>query len=153
MSESLTRLSGKLDYAQLNDFLAAPRLARLATAVPVKDNPQFFQPHNVPVWYVWDGQALWISAFESTRKVREVARNPYIAVLIDVDSAVNGAQAALLEGKAELIADPAIVQPYSRKIYTHYMGEEGVKDAAPQSWIVDPENRILRLIPSRIYTW
>ena len=36
---------------------------------------------------------------------------------------------------------------------TRYMGEEGVKAEAPQSWIVDPENAIIRLTPARIYTW
>jgi nitroimidazol reductase NimA-like FMN-containing flavoprotein (pyridoxamine 5'-phosphate oxidase superfamily) len=145
--------TGKLSLAQINAFLEAPRMARLATAVPVRADPGFSQPHNVPVWYQWDGTSLWISAFQSTRKVKEVVRNPYIAVLIDVENAVDGATAVLMEGRCNLILEPAIVQEKSRLIYTRYMGEEGVKEAAPQSWIVDPENAIIQLIPQKIFTW
>jgi len=145
--------TGKLTLAQINAFLAHPLIARLATAVPSRSEPNLFQPHNVPVWFYWDGKNVWISAFESTRKVKEIKLNPYIAVLIDVESAIDGASAVLFEGKCELIREPEIVQDMSRIIYTRYMGEEGVKAPDPQSWIIDPENHIVKLTPSRIYSW
>ena len=145
--------SGKLTKEQVDAFLVNPLMARLSTAVPSKEDPSFFQPHNVPVWFYWDGQSLYISAFDSTRKVKEVRRNPYIAVLIDVMDALDGATAVLFEGKSELIAEAEVVQEMSRIIYTRYMGEDGVKDPAPQSWIVDPENKIIKLTPKKIYTW
>ena len=144
---------GKFTLAQLNAFLENPLLARLATAVPVRDEPGAFQPHNVPVWYWWDGTSLWISAVQSTRKVKEVKRNAYIAVLVDVEKSIDGVTAVLMEGKSELLLDPAAVQETSRIIYTRYMGEEGVKEAAPQSWMVDPDNSIIKLTPQKMYAW
>ena len=107
---------GKLTQTQLDAFLAAPRLARLATAVRSREDPSQFQPHNVAVWYLWDGASLWISAFQSTRKVKEVRRNPYVSILIDVNESVDGVQAVLMEGKAELILEPPVVQEMSRII-------------------------------------
>ena len=59
-------------------LLAEPVLARLATA-----NPKTLQPHVVPVWFLWDGSSLWISAFVSTRKVKDLLKNPRCAVLIE----------------------------------------------------------------------
>ena len=59
-------------------LLAEPLLARLGTA-----NPETAQPHVTPVWFAWDGERLYISAFISTRKAREVSENPRISVLID----------------------------------------------------------------------
>ncbi len=50
----------------VNTFLAEPRIARMATAN--KDG----QPHVVPVWYAWDGNTLWISAYADTRKVKDL---------------------------------------------------------------------------------
>lgn len=149
----MTTISGTLTPAQINAFLDHPLLARLATAVPSKQDPSQFQPHNVPVWFVWDGEALIISAFQSTRKWKEAHRNPYIAVLVDVMEALDGATAVLMEGRCEIVLDPATVQEQSRIIYTRYMGEQGVLEPAPQSWIVDPENALIRLVPERIYTW
>ena len=151
MTES--NIIGKLSKAQVDAFLEHVLLARLATAVPSKEDPSLFQPHNVPVWFYWDGTSLYISAFTSTRKVKEFRCNPFISVLVDVNDAIDGTQAVLMEGKAEHITTPEIVQEMSRIIYTRYMGEEGVKDAAPQSWIVDPENSIIKLTPKKIYTW
>ena len=144
---------GKFTLAQINAFLEHSLLARLATAVPVKGEPGAFQPHNVPVWYWWDGASLWISAFQSTRKVKEVKRNAYIAVLIDVEKGLDGVTAVLLEGKCELVLEPSIVKETSRMIYTRYMGEQGVLEATPQSWMVDPENSIIKLTPQKMYSW
>ncbi|MBE0696327.1 MAG: pyridoxamine 5'-phosphate oxidase family protein [Anaerolineaceae bacterium] len=145
--------TGKLTKTQVDAFLEKPLMARLATAVPSKDDPRQFQPHNVPVWFYWDGEHLFISAFQSTRKVKELKRNPYIAVLIDVMDALDGVTAVLFEGKAELILDPPTVAELSGIIYTRYMGEEGVLAEAPQSWMVDPENAIIRLTPAKLLTW
>lgn len=150
MTEGIS--TGKLTKDQVDAFLDNVLMARLATAVPSKENPAFFQPHNVPVWFFWDGSSIYISAFDSTRKVKEVRRNPYIAVLVDVMEAIDGAQAVLMEGKCEHITDPEVVQEMSRIIYTRYMGE-GVNDPAPQSWIIDPENTIIKLTPAKIFSW
>jgi general stress protein 26 len=143
---------GKLTQTQLDAFLAHPLLARLATAVPSKEDPALFQPHNTPVWFLWDGASLYISAFTSTRKVKEVRRNPYISVLVDVMDPIDSVTAVLLEGKAAWIDERSQVMELSRVIYTRYMGE-GVNDPAPQSWIIDPENSIIKLTPAKIYTW
>jgi len=63
-------------------------------------------------------------------------------------------QAVLLEGAAELIATPAaLVAEMSERIYTKYMGPEGVLAPEPQSWKQDPENRLIRLTPERRMTW
>lgn len=143
---------GNLTQAQLEAFLEHPLLARLATAAPSKEDPTLFQPHNTPVWFLWDGASLYISAFTSTRKAKEVRRNPYIAVLIDVSDPIDGVTAVLMEGRCEVIPQSPLTQEMSRAIYTRYMGE-GVNDPAPQSWIVDPENSLIKLTPQKIFTW
>ena len=60
----------------------------------------------------------------------------------------------LLEGQAELIDSPVeFVVEQSLRIYTRYLGEEGVKDPEPQSWIYDAENTLIRLEPENVYVW
>ena len=63
-------------------LLDQPVLARIATA-----QAKSLQPHVVPVWFLWDGDNLWISAFSSTRKLKDLASNPRCAVLIELPSA------------------------------------------------------------------
>ena len=135
---------------QMQDLLAQPVLARLATT-----NPKTMQPHVVPVWFLWDGSSLWISAFVSTRKVKDLLKNPHCAVLIEPSQAKDSPlQAVLLEGAADLIHEPAsLVAEMSERIYAKYMGPEGVLAPEPQSWKQDPENRLVRLTPQQRFAW
>ncbi len=129
-------------------LLAEPVLARLSTA-----NAKTCQPHVVPVWFLWDGVSLWISVFSSTRKARDLLTNPKCAVLIEPVEP-DKLQAVLFEGKADLIEQPrTLVCDISLRIYARYMGPEGVQAPEPQSWAVDPENRLVRLTPDRVYAW
>lgn len=140
---------GDLTKQQIDGLLALPVLARLATA-----STSTAQPHVVPLWFLWDGTAVWISSFSSTRKVRELTQNPRCAVLID--DAVSGVDywAVLFEGEAELITTPAeLVHTMSTRIYARYIGEEGVRDPRPRSWIHDPENLLIKLTPQRVRAW
>jgi len=126
-------------------LLAQPLLARLGTA-----DPKTAQPHVTPVWFEWDGECLCISAFITPRKMREALVNPRISVLIDVDSPT---RAILLEGLAEIISDPVEVSRRSTSIYARYVGSHEIKREPYKSWVSDPENRIIKLRPSRAYAW
>lgn len=130
---------------QAQELLQQPLLARLATV-----SPQTLQPHVVPVWFWWDGTSLWISAFSSTRKVKDLRQNPKCAVLIEPIQSQATLQAVLFEGTAELITEPREqVAAVALQIYTRYMGAEGVLAPEPQSWLTDPENTLIKLTGAR----
>jgi nitroimidazol reductase NimA-like FMN-containing flavoprotein (pyridoxamine 5'-phosphate oxidase superfamily) len=134
---------------KINTFLDQAILARLATAAPGT-----LQPHVVPVWFLWDGEVVWISSFQNTRKVRELKRNARCAIVIDTEGATLGVSAVLFEGRAELLTEPrAFVQEMATRIYTRYLGADGVVAPDPQSWIHDPENLIIKLKPGKTPTW
>ena len=134
--------------AQIEALLTGePVLARLATA-----NPRTLQPHVTPVWFLWDGTSLWISAFISTRKPKDVSRNRKIAVLIEPKDPQD-LQAVLLEGPCEFLEEPRdVVAEMSLKIYERYVGADKITDTE-RSWTVDPENRLIKLTPQKTYTW
>jgi general stress protein 26 len=130
-------------------LLQEPVLARLGTT-----NPKTLQPHVVPVWFAWNEDTLYINAFSSTRKVRDLERNRRCAVLIEPkETSQSKIQGILLEGTCEVIAEQPYVAKKAEWIYTKYMGEEGVKAPEPQSWMVDPESRIIKLKPTKVYIW
>lgn len=129
--------------------LAEAVLARLATT-----NPRTLQPHVVPVWFAWDGESVWISSFSSTRKIRELKKNPRGAVLIESKQEGSKLQAVLLEGPVELVTEPRqLVNELASRIYIRYLGQEGLSDSEPQSWLKDPENLLIKLTPDRILSW
>jgi nitroimidazol reductase NimA-like FMN-containing flavoprotein (pyridoxamine 5'-phosphate oxidase superfamily) len=135
--------------AKIDSFLAMPLLARFATA-----SPGTLQPHVVPVWYDWDGETLWISSYESTRKIGELRDNSKCAVVMDVDESVDGVSAVVFEGEAELITAPReFVRDMALRIYTRYMGPEGVLAPDPQEWANSPENLIIKVTPKFVKVW
>lgn len=124
-----------------------PVLARLATV-----NPTTLQPHVTPVWFLWDGASLWISAFISTRKAKEIERNRKIAVLIEPKDPTT-LQAVLMEGACEFLSEPReLVAEMALRIYERYVGVEQITEKE-RSWAVDAENRLVKLTPARTYTW
>ncbi|NMD28034.1 MAG: hypothetical protein GYA81_08730 [Chloroflexi bacterium] len=132
----------------INTFLSEPLIARMATA------DKSGQPHVVPVWFAWDGSALWVSAFSSTRKVKDLEENPLISVAIDETKDDDATRAVILEGKAELLREPAeFLKRQFTWIYARYVGEEHVGEAKYQDWIVDPENTLIKLVPLKVFTW
>jgi len=135
--------------ALIESVLSEPVLARLAST-----NPKTMQPHVVPVWFMWDGTSVWISSFVSTRKIRELKHNPQGAVLIESKQEGVKLTAVLLEGVVELVNEPReLVSEIASRIYIRYLGQEGVKDPEPQSWLNDPENLLIKLTPKRIISW
>jgi nitroimidazol reductase NimA-like FMN-containing flavoprotein (pyridoxamine 5'-phosphate oxidase superfamily) len=134
--------------AQIDSLLTGePVLARLATV-----DPKTLQPHVTPVWFLWDGTSLWISAFISTRKAKNIAKNRKIAVLIEPKDPTD-LQAVLFEGPCEFLAAPdERVVPMSLKIYERYVGADKITDKE-RSWTTDPENRLIKLTPAKTYTW
>ena len=134
---------------QIEEALNEVVLARLGTA-----QIKTCQPHVVPVWFLWDGESIWISAFTSTRKVKDLQGNRKCSILVEPSTGEGKLQAVLLEGQSELISEPRqLVEEISIRIYSRYLGPQGVLENDPQSWSKDPENVIIKLTPSRIFTW
>jgi hypothetical protein len=58
----------------------------------------------------------------------------------------------ILEGQAELLDDRQFVLETATRIYTKYLGAEGVQAPTPQRMIHN-EHVIIKLTPAHILTW
>lgn len=132
---------------KIDSFLNARLLAHLATV-----NPKTLQPHVVPVWYLWDGECLWIHAYAKFRKSREITMNPKAAVAVASEGGGLPFAAVMLEGTAALVYEPRqFVHDQAERIYQRYMTQDEIQAPDPQSWINDPEIGLIRLAPEQIY--
>ena len=135
--------------AFIQEFLNRPVIARIATAD--KDG----QPHVVPVWFGWDGESLWISAFADTRKVQELNQNPLISVAIDETEGANGStKAVIMEGRA-VLHHPLDEELRGKVtwIYARYVGDDHIQEKTYQDWIHDPLNTLIQLTPTKVFSW
>jgi PPOX class probable F420-dependent enzyme len=147
MSEEI--LIGGKSKEIVENFLSKKLLARIATV-----DIDTLQPHVVPVWYGWDGESIWISSYSSTRKVRELKKNPHCSIVVDVIEGEEGISSVLFEGKAELVTEPRdFLRQKIQWVYERYLGSDGVQDPEPQEWLDSPENLLIKLTPEKINTW
>ena len=64
---------------ETNDFLSGRWVARMATIG--RDG----YPVVTPLWYLWDGKCLYFNIAKSRQSLKNLARNPKVSVVIDMD--------------------------------------------------------------------
>lgn len=100
--------AGLLPWSHAEERLVAARNYWVATVGPDR------RPHATPVWGLWRDGALYFSADSRSRKGRNIAANPRVAVHLK-----SGDDAVMLEGMVERELDPetlsALTDPYEAK--------------------------------------
>ena len=103
--------AGDREIFDLDEFLSRQLYAHLA-----HDSGR--GPRNSPVWFHWDGQAIWIIG--GTSFPENLRREPRCAIgIVDWNPASGLSQHVGLRGRAEVLAfDPAV----ARTIFQKYFG-------------------------------
>ena len=81
---------------ELDAFLGQQHTCRLATTGP--DGP-----HVAPVWFAWDGQALWVYSLTRSQRWANVSRDPRVAVVVDDGHHYHELHGVEIEGQATVI--------------------------------------------------
>jgi PPOX class probable F420-dependent enzyme len=115
--------------------LATEELCWLTTVTP--DG----RPQSSPVWFLWDGDAIWITTEPGATKVGNVRRNP--AVAVHLEGAGPGDVVVSMEGTATLVdaLPEAYVAKYAEGILR--LGETS------QSYL-ERFSVVLRVVPKRL---
>ena len=92
-----------LSKQEIEDYLAEPHVAQLATLQP--DG----RPHMAPVWYLAEERRALVMAYANAVKVRNIRRNPVVALSIATGHGPTGLQLGPFSGKC--IADTILGHP------------------------------------------
>lgn len=65
------------------------------------------RPHLMPVWGVWDGQALWFSGGLRSRKIRNLRAEPRVTITIE-----DAEDPVVLNGRAEIVTTAGALQTF-----------------------------------------
>ena len=85
--------------AEVDEFLAAERTCRVATAGP--DG----RPHVAPLWFVWDGKSLWLSSLVRSQRWTDLMRDPRVAVIVDAGVEYSELRGVELSGAVAPVGD------------------------------------------------
>jgi len=84
---------------ELDAFLSEERTCRVATVGA--DG----RPHNTPLWFVWDGSALWLNSIVKSQRWTDLAHNPQVSIIVDAGHDFGELRGAELIGKVEQVGE------------------------------------------------
>lgn len=127
-------------------FLRAERVCRVAS-VSVRG-----APHVSPLWFVWDGEALWLNSVVRSQRWRDLERDPRVSVVVDAGTEYHELRGVELSGRVGVVSEvprtprPDGVVAEAERLYAEKYAGTSVFEA-------DGRHAWLRLRPSKIVSW
>jgi PPOX class probable F420-dependent enzyme len=115
-------------------------------------------PHPMPMWFgVEPDGAVVMTTFTKSQKIRNIERDPRVALLVESGGAVYGSlKGVVLYGKAELIRDTEQVVDILTRVSTKTLEDpddktrDGVRNAVRGT---APKRTGIRIRPERVVSW
>jgi len=134
-----------MDHDERDSFLQEQRMCRVASLGA--DG----RPHNSPLWFVWDGTALWLNSIVKSQRWVNLERDPRVSVVVDAGTDFSELRGVELIGAVEQVGDAprldtlddALAVP--ERLFGDKYGEG--------TFFIDGRHAWLRLVPERIVSW
>ena len=107
--------------------------------------------HLVPMWFVWDGEAILIPTNHATQKVRNLERDPRASVMVDDSRDAFDLRGITLIGEVSLVRAPESFR-LNRTIHLKYL-TTAERDSEPVDAYLSTDDVTIRLTPTRAYSW
>jgi general stress protein 26 len=132
------RRRGFIPWNKVDNWLRAFRSIWVSTTRP--DG----RPHAVPVWYVWDNNAVYFISARHLQKSKNLAKQPWIIV-----HAGDGDDVIILEGPVEIV-DSRIELERIDALYRAKYVDPG---SGAQATIFEPDVDLYRVNVKHIMAW
>ncbi|MCF6388699.1 pyridoxamine 5'-phosphate oxidase family protein [Mycobacterium sp. MBM] len=135
-----------MDRSEVDSFLGAQRTCRVGTVSGSG------QPHVTPLWFAWDGTALWLYSIVDSQRWADIARDPRVSVVIDDGDRYGELRGVEILGSAQTVGevprttipDPQLATP-EQLFAEKYFGSADFVGDGRHAW--------LRIIPNRLRSW
>lgn len=131
---------------EIDAFLWTERVCRVASVGAGG------RPHVSPLWFVWDGAALWLNSLVRSQRWHDLARAPQVSVVIDAGEEYHELRGVELSGQVQVMSEvprtrvplPAVADA-ERRYAEKYSGKS--------EFVPDGRHAWLRLIPDTCVSW
>jgi PPOX class probable F420-dependent enzyme len=132
-----------LATARILRFLEQEPVVWLSTVRPEGD------PHLVPIWFWWDGEALLVFSKPNAQKVRNLRANP--SVMLALGDAEDDFDVGMFQGRAELLDRPTEkVLPMAH--LAKYADELAATGLTPTEYAAT-YSQVIRIVPQGFLGW
>lgn len=113
-----------MTQAEIDDYLGRVLICRVATVSSTG-------PHNVPLWFHWDGRSIWLYSIVRSQRWTDLQRDPRVSIVVDGGiewSDLHGVQIqgrVAVRGEVPRVGEPAadellaVEANFHRKYRTH----------------------------------
>jgi general stress protein 26 len=130
---------------ELDGFLAQQRMCRLGSV----DGDG--APHVSPLWFVWDGSALWLHSIVKSQRWVNLMRDPRVSVAVDAGVGYGELRGVELLGRVEVVGDvPRADAPHPDTGASEQLWADKYTGGVFRS---DGKHAWLRLTPDKIVSW
>jgi hypothetical protein len=84
--------------AEIDEFLAAQPVCRLATT-------SHDGPHVAPLWFYWDGHAVWLNSVVRSQRWADLHRDDRVALVIDAGDTYAELRGVEIHGRAAPVGE------------------------------------------------
>ncbi|WP_215451089.1 pyridoxamine 5'-phosphate oxidase family protein [Streptomyces sp. ATCC 21386] len=135
-----------MEPAELDEFLSTQRTCRVATVG--SDGA----PHVTPLWFVWDGTALWLYSITRSKRWSVLRRDPRVAVVVDAGEEYGELRGVELSGTVDLVGEvPRTGEPVPELVEVERLFAR--KNFGIDEMPHDGRHAWLRLTPEAVASW
>ncbi len=103
-------------------------------------------PEPSPVWFHWDGEAIWIYSQDNVLKVRNIADRPHVS--LNFNATEHGGDVVVITGTAEIVRDAPRVEHVPAYVAKYSGGFESI-NMSPATFS-DEYSVPIRVVPSNL---
>jgi len=107
--------------------------------------------HAVAVWYLFDGECVYIATAARSRKARNLQINPKVAVMIDSRD-VAASRGINISGTAQLITENSS-RDWNARVHHKYLSEAALADAKVGPIFAAADDVTIRIKPDSVTHW
>jgi hypothetical protein len=131
--------------AERDAYLAEQRTCRVATIGP--DGP-----HATPLWFHWDGRAVWLYSITRSQRWADLMRDPRISVVVDAGHEYDELHGVEITGTVEIVGEvPRTGEPNGELAAIEPAFAK--KNFGIDEMFHDGRHAWLRVTPSKIASW
>jgi hypothetical protein len=134
-----------MSAAEVEEFLLSERTCRVASV----DGQG--APNITPLWFVWDGTALWLNSLVRSQRWTNLVRDGRVAIVVDAGEAFSDLRGVEIAGRAVVVGDAPRTDAAVAELETpeRLFGDK----YAGGTFQPDGRHAWLKVVPDKISSW
>jgi hypothetical protein len=132
---------------ELDEYLTRERTCTVATV-------SHDGPHVTALWFVWDGECVWLYSITRSQRWTDLERDPRVAILVEAGEEYDELRGVEVHGRVEPIGEvPRTGEPNDALAEPERLFHQKYQGGAGDGMFHDGRHAWLKVTPTKIASW